>query len=76
MSQKEEWIEKESQKAMIPRKVVSQATQDAFYARLQKDADQRAARKAEAMSAKLAKEAALLKSSKLWRISHKLCRSP
>jgi hypothetical protein len=74
--QKAEWIEKESQRALIPRRVVSHATQDAFYARLQKDADQRAARKAEAISAKLAKEAALLKSSKLWRISHKLCRSP
>jgi hypothetical protein len=71
VSQKQEWIERESQKALIPRKVVSQSAQDAFYARLQKDADQRAARKAEAVSARLAKEAALLKSSKLWRISHK-----
>lgn len=76
MSQKQEWIERESQKAMVARKKVSQATQDAFYARLQKDADQRAAKKAEAMSAKLAKEAALLKSSKLWRINPRLCRDP
>jgi hypothetical protein len=76
VTHKEEWIDLEAQRAMVPRKVVSKAAQDAFYQRLMHDADKRAATKAAAISAQLAKEAALLKSSKLWGISHKLCRSP
>jgi hypothetical protein len=76
VAQKEAWVEEELRCHRVPRKVVSKEAQDNFYGRLMEDAEKRTAKHAAALTAKLAKEAAILKSSKLWGISHKLCRNP
>lgn len=76
MTNKHKWVEDELRKTNVPRKQVTRKQQDEFFGRLMQDAQQRAGKKAAAMSDKIAKETAILKSSKLWGISAKLCRNP
>lgn len=70
------WVEQELSRYQIARKKVTKRQQDEFFRRLMNDAQQRAAKKAAAMSETVARETAILKSSKLWGISAKLCRNP
>lgn len=76
MAKKYKWVEEELRKTCVARKQVTKKQQEEFFGRLMQDAQQRAGKKAAAMSDKIAKEAAILKSSKLWGISAKLCRNP
>lgn len=73
---KNKWIDSEFKRYEAPRRVTSKAAQDEFYHRLMQDTDRRAARKAAALSEKVARDTAILKASKLWGLSHKLCRNP
>jgi hypothetical protein len=76
MEHKDKWIDSEYKRYEAPRRVTSKSAQDEFYHRLMQDTDRRAARKSTAMAEKIARETAMLKSSKLWGLSHKLCRRP
>eukprot|EP00892_Ulva_mutabilis_P005760 jgi/Ulvmu1/3556/UM166_0010.1 len=76
VTQKHTWVEQELTRSEVSRKKVTKKQQDEFFARLMQDSQQRATKKATAMSEKIAREAAILKSSKLWGISAKLCRTP
>lgn len=73
---KEAWIDKEFERLQPPRRVTLRAKQDEFYRRLMQDTERRAARQKAATVECMAREAAILKSSKLWALSEKLCRKP
>ena len=73
---KEHWVANEFERLQKPRRTTTRAAQDDFYKRLMQDTDKRAARKAAVTADIMARETAILKSSKLWALSEKLCRKP
>jgi phage gp46-like protein len=72
----EAWCEKQYAAHALGARSTTPAEKEAFYKRLMADTERRAAVKAAALSEKAAREAAILKTSKLWAISEKLCRKP
>lgn len=72
----EAWVKAEYARCQKPRRVTTQSAQNAFYKRLMQDTDKRSARNAAVTIERVARETAILKSSKLWAISEKLCRRP
>ena len=70
------WVRTEFARCQKPRRVTTQGAQNEFYKRLMQDTDKRAAQKAAVTTERIARETAILKSSKLWAISEKLCRKP
>lgn len=58
------------------RRSISPAARDAFFGRLLADGERRKAAHKAALTEMEAREATLLRSSKLWGISSKLCRAP
>eukprot|EP01025_Chloroclados_australasicus_P003102 TRINITY_DN10714_c0_g1_i4.p2 TRINITY_DN10714_c0_g1~~TRINITY_DN10714_c0_g1_i4.p2 ORF type:complete len:196 (+),score=16.55 TRINITY_DN10714_c0_g1_i4:180-767(+) len=76
ISDKDMWVEQQLTATAPQCKLISKNAQDEFFKRLMEDSDKRKAKLAAAISDKLAKEETILKSSKLWGLSHKLCRVP
>lgn len=72
----EAWCEQQYAEHALKARGTTPEAKEAFYKRLMADTERRAAVKAAALSEKAAREAAILKTSKLWAISEKLCRKP
>ena len=76
IAEHEAWCDKQLAEHAAKPRATTPAEKEAFYGRLIADTERRAAVKAKALSEKALRDAAVLKASKLWAISERLCRKP